>query len=237
MMSTLFMIRHGQASFGQANYDQLSELGIAQAKLLGEYFRNLGIGFDECYSGTMQRHLDTAVQFFQGFSGQKSPCRALNSSEAFNEYDPEAVLRTAIPMLIEENPDFSRDVDSMFTSRRSFQIVFERAILKWVSGAVQAPGLISWDDYAGRVRDGIQEIMKAHGKGKTVAVFSSGGPISATIQKALYLTNEVSIQIGWQIINSSVTRFKFTPDRIMMMSFNEHAHLEIKKEESWITYR
>jgi len=236
-MSTLFMIRHGQASFGQANYDQLSELGIAQAKMLGEYFRNLGIGFDECYSGTMQRHLDTADHFFQGFSGEKKSCRALNSSEAFNEYDPETVLRTAIPMLIEENPDFSRDVDSMFTSRRSFQIVFERAILKWVSGTVRAPGLISWDDYTGRVRDGIQEIMKAHGKGKTVAVFSSGGPISATIQKALCLTNEVSIQIGWQIINSSVTRFKFTPGRMMMMSFNEHAHLEIKKEESWITYR
>lgn len=236
-MSTLFMIRHGQASFGRKNYDQLSDLGIAQSRLLGEYFRSLGIGFDECYSGTMQRHLDTADHFFQGFSGEKKPCRALNSTEAFNEYDPEAVLRTAIPMLIEENPDFSRDVDSMFTSRRSFQIVFEQAILKWVSGAVQAPGLISWEEYSGCVKQGIEEIMRSHGKGKTVAIFSSGGPISATIQKALCLTNEVSIQIGWQIINSSVTRFKFTPDRIMMMSFNEHAHLEIKKEESWITYR
>jgi broad specificity phosphatase PhoE len=237
MMSTLFMIRHGQASFGQANYDQLSDLGIEQAKLLGEYYRELGICFDECYTGTMQRHLDTADHFFQVFSGEKTPCWKSNSSEAFNEYDPEAVLRTVIPILIEENPDFSRDVENMFTSRKSFQIVFEKAILKWVSGNVQAPGLVSWEEYSGRVQSGIQEIMKFHGKGKKIAVFSSGGPISAAIQKALCLSNTASIQVNWQIINSSVTRFKFTQDRIMMMSFNEHAHLEMKKEDIWITYR
>jgi broad specificity phosphatase PhoE len=236
-MSTLYMIRHGQASFGQKNYDQLSDLGIAQTKLLGEYYRNLGIGFDECYSGTMQRHLDTADHFFQGFSGEKQPFRTLNSSEAFNEYDPEAVLRAVIPVLIEENPGFSRDVENMFAGRRSFQIVFERAILKWVSGEVEVPGMVSWKEYSSRVQEGIQDIMKSHGKGKTVAVFTSGGPISATIQKALCLSNKVSIQVGWQIINSSVTRFKFTHSQIMMMSFNEHAHLEMKKEDTWITYR
>jgi broad specificity phosphatase PhoE len=110
-------------------------------------------------------------------------------------------------------------------------------VLRWVSGDVQAPGLVSWGDYSGYVRHGIAEIMKAHGSGKTVAVFSSGGPISAAIQKALSLSGTSAIQVGWQIINTSVTRFKFTTDRIMMMSFNEHAHLEMKQENEWITYR
>ncbi len=236
-MSTLFMIRHGQASFGQKNYDQLSDLGIAQAKLLGEYYRDLGICFDEYYTGTMLRHLETTDHFFQVFSGEKKPCREFNSSEAFNEYDPESVLRVIIPILIEEDPGFSRDVENMFTSRKSFQIVFEKAILKWVSGDVQVPGLVSWEEYSSCVQEGIQGIMQSHGKGKKIAVFSSGGPISATIQKALSLSNTASIQVGWQIINSSVTRFKFTNDQIMMMSFNDHAHLEMKREDTWITYR
>lgn len=236
-MSTLYMIRHGQASFGQKNYDQLSELGAAQAKLLGEYCHGLGICFDAFYTGTMQRHIETADRFFQGFSGANSTYPILTEMEAFNEYDPEAVLKNVIPVLIDEDPGFSEDVEKMFNSKKSFQIVFEKAVLRWVSGDVQAPGLVTWEDYSGCVRHGIAEIMKAHGSGKTVAVFSSGGPISAAIQKALSLSGTSAIQVGWQIINTSVTRFKFTADRIMMMSFNEHAHLEMKRENEWITYR
>ena len=35
-MSRLFLIRHAQASFLSENYDQLSDHGIDQAKILGE---------------------------------------------------------------------------------------------------------------------------------------------------------------------------------------------------------
>ena len=36
-MSKLFFFRHGQASLGAANYDVLSDKGIRQSQLLGEY--------------------------------------------------------------------------------------------------------------------------------------------------------------------------------------------------------
>jgi broad specificity phosphatase PhoE len=231
------MIRHGQASFGQENYDQLSELGVVQARALAEYYSDIGVCFDACYTGTMQRHLDSAEQFFQKYSDKKIPCPALNSMEAFNEYDPEAVLKALIPVLVEEDPLFSEDVEKMFSSKKSFQKVFERAIMKWVSDDFQLPGLISWERYSASVKDGIKDVMKVHGTGKKIAMFTSGGPISAVIQQTLSLSNTATIQVGWQIINSSVTRFKFTQDRIMMMSFNEHAHLEMKMEGALVTYR
>ncbi len=40
-MTTIYLIRHGQASFGKSNYDELSENGEAQATLLGQYFKQI----------------------------------------------------------------------------------------------------------------------------------------------------------------------------------------------------
>ena len=37
-MSVIYLIRHGQASFGTDNYDQLSALGREQSAILGSYF-------------------------------------------------------------------------------------------------------------------------------------------------------------------------------------------------------
>ena len=48
-MATVYLIRHGQASFGAENYDKLSELGCRQAHIAGEYFRDYGIQFDAVY--------------------------------------------------------------------------------------------------------------------------------------------------------------------------------------------
>ena len=237
-MSTLYMIRHGQASFGQDNYDKLSDRGMAQAEMLGKYYRNLGLGFDACYTGTMQRHLETGHHFFKGFAGDNVPVPSFSSFAAFNEYDPEVVLQAIIPVLIQEDPGFAQNVENMFTDRRSFQLVFEKAILRWVSGETDIPGLITWEAYADHVTQGIRRIMKDYGRGKAIALFTSGGPVTAAVQFALSLSNTAALQLGWQIINSSVTRFKFTSNRIMMMTFNEHSHLEMKKKDNtWITYR
>jgi broad specificity phosphatase PhoE len=41
-MGTLYLVRHGQASFGADDYDQLSELGRRQSVRLGEYLRGKG---------------------------------------------------------------------------------------------------------------------------------------------------------------------------------------------------
>ena len=59
-MATIYLIRHGQASFGSDDYDQLSQLGIRQAEVTGEYFRESGIFFDSAYSGDLKRQIDTS---------------------------------------------------------------------------------------------------------------------------------------------------------------------------------
>src|SRR5438477_487415 len=63
-MSILTLVRHGQASFFDANYDQLSPLGERQMRVLGEYWARRGIGFDEIFFGPrvrQQRSAELAV--------------------------------------------------------------------------------------------------------------------------------------------------------------------------------
>ena len=50
-MATIYLIRHGQASFGAEDYDKLSEMRCRQAAVVGEYFRDRGVQFDAVYSG------------------------------------------------------------------------------------------------------------------------------------------------------------------------------------------
>ncbi len=59
-MTTIYLVRHGQASFGKSNYDELSENGEAQATLLGQYFKKILKEQPYIVAGTMQRHEQTA---------------------------------------------------------------------------------------------------------------------------------------------------------------------------------
>ncbi|RZA28714.1 MAG: hypothetical protein EOP02_06620 [Proteobacteria bacterium] len=58
-MGTLYLMRHGQASLGAADYDQLSELGHRQDVRLSEHWREPGMRFDALVTGTLRRHGQT----------------------------------------------------------------------------------------------------------------------------------------------------------------------------------
>src|SRR6202012_6107391 len=59
-VTTLVLVRHGQASFGARNYDELSATGERQGTVLGEHWRRCGRGFDAAWSGEMVRQKVTA---------------------------------------------------------------------------------------------------------------------------------------------------------------------------------
>ncbi len=80
-------------------------------------------------------------------------------------------------------------------------------------------------------------MMAAEGTGKKIAVYTSGGPISVCVQKALTLSDENTLQLTWQIINASVTRLKYSNNRLMLSGFNDVTHLELEKDLGLITYR
>ena len=92
-MGTLYLVRHGQASFGAEDYDQLSALGRRQSVRLGEYFRGKGLVFDAVLTGTLRRHVQTweGIAEGLGLAPQTLPWAGLN------EYDSAALIATVHP--------------------------------------------------------------------------------------------------------------------------------------------
>jgi broad specificity phosphatase PhoE len=107
----------------------------------------------------------------------------------------------------------------------------------WGSGTIEVPGLITWKEFTGRVNAAIDQIMTADGSGKTIAVFTSGGAISVAVARTLHLSAGDTMRTAEQLVNTSISRFKCTRDRIMLFTFNEYPHLERENDESLITYR
>src|ERR1044071_4730851 len=89
-MSTLYLIRHGQASFGTDNYDQLSQLGRRQVQLLGEHLASSGERIDRIYSGTLQRQREPADLL----AAALGPSLPVTTDAAFDEYDSDSILQT-----------------------------------------------------------------------------------------------------------------------------------------------
>lgn len=232
-MGTLFMIRHGQASFGQKNYDKLSDLGHRQSHVLGERLLNTDVRFDAVYSGTLARQIDTATIVSSVFDAHGIGLPQIQQLDAFNEYESESVLRGLIPAMIEDHTLSREDVDRIFDDQKSFQRVFETVMRRWVSGTHTLPGMIQWEEFCQTVEKGIAHIMNTGGRGSNIALFTSGGPIAAAVRRALQLSDPVTIQVSWQVVNTSVSCFKFTQNRFMLSTFNEHSHLE----KTSITYR
>jgi broad specificity phosphatase PhoE len=235
-MSEIYFIRHAQASFENDNYDQLSPLGTRQAQILGEYFACLGLKFDAVYAGTMKRQIDTAKEVLSRMPADHFRLK-LRRESAFNEYDFAAILKSQIPLMIDEEPALAETLSRRHADRQAFQRLFERAVTRWISGRYDAGGIETWPDYGARIRRGIQQLMKANGPQKRAAVFTSGGCVAVVIQIALDISDAKTIELSWQVRNTSVSVFKYSNRGMGLSSFNSAAHLEAQDDAELLTYR
>ncbi|HOW82156.1 MAG TPA: histidine phosphatase family protein [Spirochaetota bacterium] len=236
-MSTIYLIRHGQASFGKGDYDKLSEKGVVQSRITGEFLIEAGVKFDRIYTGTMVRHLETFNEYADILKANSLAGPETSNTPDLNEYDSKQILTTLVPELIDESDSWKEHLSKIYTDKKSFQLIFEETLARWTAGRYKNTGIATWNEYLSRVNRSIDDILKNHGRGKNIAVFTSGGTIAAFIRRALNLSNEDTLRATWQIVNCSITRFKCTETSLMMATFNEHGHLEICKEKNMITYR
>ena len=189
------------------------------------------------YTGTLERQIKTADQLIALLTEAGKPLPAVHRREGLNEYPTREIFEALVPLAVRTNPALMNDVNQLMTDRRSFQKVFEAAMSLWGKGAHDTPGLLSWREFSARVNAVVDEIMATHGKGLNVAVFTSGGPISVTVGRTLSLSSDDVMRVAEQIVNTSVSRFKCTEERITLFSFNEFTHLEKEKDNKLITYR
>ena len=236
-MSVIYMVRHGQASFGKKNYDQLSEKGRKQCGILAEYLIRTGLSFDAVYAGDMARQKDTAREMSATYRAHDRSLPELRVMPEFNEYSSRDIIMAHIRDVAQEDPGMKTDMERLYVDKRAFQRVFEKIMARWISGEADKPGVIRWRDFCERVQSGLRKVMAENGRKKKVLICTSGGPISAVVQMALDLSDEKALRIAWHIANTSVTTFVYDDDRVELTGFNHTAHLELLNDYEWITYR
>lgn len=223
-MPTLYLVRHGQASFGAADYDNLSALGHAQALALGRYFQAKNLRFDAAYAGTLRRHAQTYAAIAQGMATDQS----VLERPGLNEYDSDAVL-SAIhpePLSREQTPE---------NYRKHFRLLRD-GLAAWMDGSTSPQGMPSYPNFVKGITDVLDEVRADYGDqpDARVLICSSGGPISTAVGHVLGTSAQTTIELNLRIRNCSVTEFAFTPKRHMLVTYNTLPHLEDKPD--WVTY-
>jgi broad specificity phosphatase PhoE len=236
-MSMIYMIRHGQASFGKEDYDQLSSLGKRQSQILGQHLLDMGFNLDAVYSGTMARQTATAQEVLSAYRVARRNVPQLEILSSFNEYDFAGIVMALFPDMVKDDPSLNDELPKMYANKDSFKRVFEGAMLRWVTGEFDTPGIESWEALKARVAESLQLIMERHGRGKTIAVFTSGGAIAASLAHVLGISGERAMRLNWQLLNSAVSRFMYNEKGVTLAGFNSIAHLELAGDPTLITYR
>lgn len=224
-MSEFYLIRHGQASFGADNYDQLSEVGYQQSIWLGEHFRALGIGVDQIITGNMLRHKQTAEGIIQGLGRQDS---TLIEHPGLNEFDFHNVVDAYLKQHPEQMPKDKSDVRPYFK-------ILKNAMQCWLKNELDGDVRESWAQFEQRVHGALQYIQSQH-SGQRLLVVSSGGAIAMSLKQILGYSDEMVLNINLQVLNSSLTRCFFGANSIRLASFNATPHLDTPGRQDAITY-
>ena len=222
-MGTLYLVRHGQASFGADDYDQLSPLGQRQCTRLGQYFRDRGQAFDATYTGTLKRQQQSLQGVQQGFG---SALPAPTELPGLNEYDSHAVVHAI-------HPEPLGKADTPEAYRQHFRLLRE-GLAAWMAGRSEPAGMPRYVDFVAGVADALDRVRS--GLAERVLMVSSGGPISTALGQVLGLAPPVTIELNLRIRNSSVTEFAFTPKRHMLVTYNTLPHLDAPAYADWVTY-
>ncbi len=232
-MGTIYLIRHGQASFGHDNYDQLSPQGQAQAHCLGAYLQRAGIRFDHVYSGTLARQRETA---HLALAALGRPLHLIENP-AFNEFDHIALTRAYAVGLAETDPFVADFVAERIDRLQHFQPVFEKVVERWWGGEFLIPGIESWREFNARVMGGLQQVIDEVGRSQSVAIFTSGGPITALLHQVLAISAPTAFAMNWSIVNGSITQLKYRDQTISLGYFNDHGYLQQAGDLAGVTFR
>ncbi|TXI72282.1 MAG: histidine phosphatase family protein [Limnohabitans sp.] len=225
-MGTLYLVRHGQASFGEDDYDRLSPLGHRQAQRLGEYLRQRfareGVQIDTVLMGSLTRHRETWEGIAQGAGWSHEP----QVWPGLNEYDSHALLEAIHP-----EPLAKPDTPELY--RHHFRLLRD-ALKAWMDGRIAPKGMPVYSDFVAGIEQALDHVRQ-HCAGNALIV-SSGGPISTAVGRVLGTPAETTIELNLRIRNTALTEFAFNPKRHMLVTYNTLPHLDSAEHKDWVTY-
>lgn len=205
-MGAIHLVRHGQASWDADDYDHLSATGRRQAAALGMAWEASEFGWTHAVAGSMRRHDQTAIEVMEA--------RGLGDGHdvdpGWNEYDHLALTGHG-------------DAASRPADPREFQRILDAALLTWLDGS--DGGGESFAQFSDRVLAAFAAARHQAGAGRSVVVFTSGGPIGLVASHLLAGDASLFLSLNRVVINASVTTVIVGRSGSNLLAFNEHTHL------------
>lgn len=219
-MTTLHLVRHGQARAGTDNYDRLSALGQEQANHLGQWWKQVAHRSHACFSGDLQRQQHTA--------------------SLANEAAQLDVDHQILPELNEYN---HHHIDTHFgdgaQSDQPDSLTFQDYLAtmdRWRQAGDAVPdGVESFQQFSTRGLEAVHTAIKSLEPGQHANLFTSGGVIASIVGQLLELPFHRVIESIWHIRNSSVTTLKVHDGHIILIDYNTIAHLPVESNPDLIT--
>lgn len=239
-MAVIYLIRHGQASFGSKDYDCLSELGRRQAALTGGALGRFAGPFDALVSGSLRRQQDTAREIATAL-GDRAP--ELEVKNAFDEYDHVAVVRAYLPLFMAQvGAPRGLDEAAVLGNHKLFEFAFRFMIKSWMDRLPHRhEDLEPWQSFCSRVSGGIEYLLARHDPKARLAIVTSGGTIAAALRAVLGLSNKRTLSMNWSIYNASLTQLYYgrsaRHDDALLLGFNNVTHLEESGGRDLISFR
>lgn len=233
-MGRLYLVRHGQASLLDDDYDRLSPLGERQSRRVGEWLAPRVARPAVAVSGLLRRQAGTLracmdAARWDGAEAQTDP--------GFDEYSHHDLFAQAYPQLADPAA-MGAHLRASAQPRREFQSLFEQAFARWLDGKGRAGGGLTWRAFRERCMASLQRVAERCGPGQCALVVTSGGPIAAICQQLLGLPDTQVPLLHTPLFNASVTTLLTRPGEISLSSFNGVAHLELEPAgERLLSYR
>ena len=232
-MSTLVLIRHGQASLTAADYDVLSPVGIAQSRLLGEYLARMGRRLDRLFCGALRRQLDTAAQLREAAAAAGLALPEPEVDPDLDEMPALELLRDHMPALAAADPALAAHLRALVAAGddrraylRAFEPLFQATMRRWIAGDFDAAGVEPYAAFQARVERAIERAIAAGGRGATVAAITSAGPIGAAVRRVHGLPPWDGLRAAFVVANASITELRHRPGELTLTTFNALPHLQ-----------
>jgi broad specificity phosphatase PhoE len=231
----IYLVRHGQASFGKRDYDALSELGHEQSRLLGRALAVREIVPDVVIRGEMRRHRETAEGIVSGLSdvgvGRVVP---IEVDAGWDEFDFQHVVEVHKPMYRSRTVMIA-DLARSRAPRQKFQEIFEDATARWTGGGSDGDYHESFPAFTDRTQAALRAAVARTPERGTAVVVTSGGPIGLTASHLLAGDASLWSQLNKVAVNTAVTKIINGRSGLTLSSYNDHSHVE--HDRRMLTYR
>lgn len=222
-MALLFLVRHGQASFGTADYDRLSDLGRQQSRWLGEYFAGRGLAFRRVVAGTLKRQQDTAREILSAMGAPAD----VGTHAGLDEYNGEALYAAHTG---------GRDpLEHQRGDYRDYWRTLKEAMHAWAGDRLEGVPE-TWSQFGERTRAALGHACAGAKRDDAILVASSGGAISRAVIDVIGAPGATAVEFNLQFRNTGVCELIVGGDSMRLLTFNALPHLDRPDRREAITF-